>query len=387
MSNKKSTLIMPKFNQNSISDDNQFSGELSEDNNSNTITISFDSETQILESSENSSSPNSIQNNEESNDYPIGIINDDDNVDKRKKITKTKNSRKSVSNEKSQNIFVNKKKKCKSENKDRKKIEKNNSCSKNEKNKTKKQKSLDLSKLDDCYKKLSNLISKYDFKKIGFTIVKLFNDIDDHDKDDDKLYKEIKNIISNINNKESIVMMCLSILSSKNLLNKKIAENPKVNERQNKKDEIPEIINLSNSNLGLNNFYEASEEIEAKKEEKKIQNKEIILINGMKNFKDKHYSFGKHYYNNNNQIYCFFPKMTKFAHCLTLYCCRRFEECKVTCVVNKKSRKVKISGTHNHNQGISQLFFYCQYPCLTNKEWEHIQIFKGNNKEIVVIQS
>ena len=386
MSNKKSTLIMPKFNQNSISDDNQFSGELSEDNNSNTITISFDSETQILESSENSSSPNSIQNNEESNDYPIEIINDDDNVDKRKKITKTKNGRESVSNENSQNIFVNKKKKCKSENKDRKKIGKNIIGSKNGKNKTKEQKSLDLSKIDNCYKKLSNLISKYDFKKIGFTIVKLFNGIDDHDKDDDKLYNEIKNIISNINNKESIVMMCLSILSSKNLLNNKIAENPKVNEKQDQKNEIHEIVNLSNSNLELNNFYEASEEIEAKKEGKR-QNEEITFIIGMENFKDKHYSFGKHYYNNNNQIYCFFPKTTKFEHCLTLYCCRRFEECKVTCVVKKKSKKVKINGTHNHNQGISKLSFYSQYPGLTNKEWEHIQIFKGKNKEIVVVQS
>ena len=242
--------------------------------------------------------------------------------------------------------------------------------------------------MDDCYEKLDDLISKNDFTKIAYIILKLLNDIDENDKDDDKLFNEIKKIISNISNKESIIMMCLSILSSKYLLNNKLVKNSKKVEIQEKKDEISEIVNLSNSNFEYNNFYEINEEIEEKIEGEKRQNEVVItLINGMENFKDEHYSFGKHYYNNNNQIYCFFPTKNKFANKLTLYCCRRYDKCKATCVVDKKSQNAKITGTHNHNQGISNLSFYNQYPCLTNKEWEHIQIFKGENKVIIVIQS
>ena len=95
-----------------------------------------------------------------------------------------------------------------------------------------------MSKLDDCYEKLDGLISKNGFTKIGYIILKLLNDINENDKDDDKLFNEIKNIISNISNKESIIMMCLSILSSKYLLNNKLVKNPKKLKKKKKKMKI-----------------------------------------------------------------------------------------------------------------------------------------------------
>ena len=382
---KKNTLLTPNFNQNFISD-NQFSEELSKEIlNDDTITISFDSETQNLEYLEND---NSNQNNEEWNDYPIEITKDDDDDIETKK-SKTKYRRKNASNEKSQNIFLYKKKAYKSESKEKKGNRKN--INKNEKKNSKEKKSLnskELSKLDDCYEKLRKLISRNDFVKIQFLILKILNGIDESDKEDDKLFKEIKNIMSNIKNKESIIIMCLGILFSNNSLNKELAGNQKENKNKKKKEEnISKVDNISNSIFEHNNFLKESEEIEEIIEGKKGHNVKLTLINGVENFQDKEYSFGKHYHNYNNQIYCFFPKVNNFNHRLTLYCCRNYDSCQASCLVKKNSNEVNIKREHNHNQGISKLSFYSKFPCLINKEWEHIQIFKGNNEEIIVIQN
>ena len=366
---------MPKFNNNSNSY-YKLSEELSEENINNTISIS-NSEAQNLENSENENT-SSIQNIEESDDYAIEIT--DDNVIEGKKSDKKINK-----------LFENKKKKYSTLNKKSKRNGKNVINNKNDEKKSKGKKSLnikDLSKLDDYYEKLRLLISKNDFTKISFIILKLLNGLDISDKDDDRLFYEIKNIYNNINI-ENIIVMCLNILSSKISLNNKFAENSKESKKQEKKDEIPEINNMPISYFeeNNNNIYEPSEEIEEKIERKKEKNKKFTLVKDVKNFKDKKYLFGKHYYNNNDRIYCFVPKTTRFTHSLTLYCCRRSSKCNAKCVVKKKVKKVKFDGEHNHNVGISNFFFYSQYPCLANKKWEHIQIYNGKNEEVIVIQS
>lgn len=181
-------------------------------------------------------------------------------------------------------------------------------------------------------------------------------------------------------------MMCLSILFSnnKNTLNNRIVENKK-----EKKDEIPESTDINDDNFEDNSFYEEYKEIDEKKESKnnieKMDDKKII--NGMKYFKEAHYLFGNHYYKNRNKIYCFKPRKNKNNVYKTFYCYKRYKGCNALCIVDKKNDTVRIIGNHNHYDTFSQMIFNNKFPNLIKKKWKHIQIFKVNNKDIIVRQS
>ena len=76
-----------------------------------------------------------------------------------------------------------------------------------------------ISELNFCYKELDDIISKYPFFEIAQIILKINNDINDEDNNNKELYEKIKKITSIIKDKNNITLMCLSILSSKSLLN------------------------------------------------------------------------------------------------------------------------------------------------------------------------
>ena len=71
-----------------------------------------------------------------------------------------------------------------------------------------------MTEIEDCYKTLKELISNYSFNQISEIIIKIINDIDIEDNNDE-FYQKIKKITSKIHKKETIPMMCLNILSSK----------------------------------------------------------------------------------------------------------------------------------------------------------------------------
>lgn len=255
------------------------------------------------------------------------IIDNDDEY-----ISEKENSEKSEENKfkKSRNNQI----------KDRKKkIPDVNKKSKKNKNKLNdKKESSELSVLNDCYNKLTELISEYPFIEISKIILKLINDIAQEDNDNNILFKEIKKIISKMKNKGSITIMCLSILSSKINLNKdndkdvlsqtfsqKKEENQKV--KINKKYSIPKNkqnkLNWKNNikkNVTNNevNIKETMELIKASKE-----NMELLIK------KAKKYCF--FYKNDEEEIFLYRCKNTINKEPFIYYCSKDKTKCRAIC--------------------------------------------------------
>ena len=268
--------------------------------------------------------------------------------------------------------------------------------------------SMTIHKLNYYYKKINDLVSNYSFAEIAQNIIKLFNNVDKDINGDNELLQKLKKITKKID-KETIIMMSLSILSSKisieNSMKDKMNESAKeetqkINNNKNSikikeeeddyddyKKKKEKIIDLSEENQ--ENEDEENEESGNINAKNRINNKikQYELINSFKNMPEQKYIFRKHYFNNKNIIYSYFSKTFVPRHTSTVYCTRKFDGCNAKCIVRRNSNYVKLLGKHNHDFGLSHNYFYEKFPFLKNKKWKHIQIVKEKMKNIVICQS
>ena len=243
-----------------------------------------------------------------------------------------------------------------------------------------------ISELNFCYKELDDIISKYPFFEIAQIILKINNDINDEDNNNKELYEKIKKITSIIKDKNNITLMCLSILSSKSLLNDHINQ---IEESFIEINDIEEIEKEKNEeDIKIEDGKKDNDVTKAKAERKgKNMEKEINENNFFKGFKFKKnkYLFGKHFYKYKENIYCYVPKTIKPSRFVSVYCLHRYQGCKAKIIVYRNSDYVSVIGTHKHRSR-SSTEFYKKYPFLKNVEWKHIQIIKEGGKELVVLQ-
>ena len=222
-----------------------------------------------------------------------------------------------------------------------------------------------FAELNHCYNKLSDLIDQYNFSDIADVILKLNNDIkkSSSDKDENTLFKEFKKINSVIKKKDDIIMMCLSILNSRN------------DNHQNNKD---------------NSKYEKVKEeepiisVKSKKKEPK-ENNEVSFVDSFKGIDQSNYRYGLHFFNSKNGVYIYDPKPGKKTESLTMYCKKYTLGCRAKCVIYNNSNDVTMKGTHNHS-GTSYNTFCQIHPELKNKNWEHAQVIEENGKNIIIKQ-
>ena len=267
---------------------------------------------------------------------------------------------------------------CIGENSNQSSLNKNNSTIKINQNKSyneieniKKANSNTLSEINDCFSKLNDLISKYSLIEVIDIILKLINGIPEEMMENNELFKKINKITNKIKNKNTITIICLSILSSKYSLKENNIQKIK-NEQSEDNEKRKESDNDELNSEGYDEF-----------EEKKIE-----LINGFHLKKDL-LVFGTHYYNCRDKIYSFIPRTkNKLVSKITAFCSKNNRKrCSAKVIVIANSEKVEILGHHNHDNGISKSFFYSKYPFLKDKKWTHVQIIKGKRKDKVIIQS
>ena len=243
-----------------------------------------------------------------------------------------------------------------------------------------------ISELNFCYKELDDIISKYPFFEIAQIILKINNDINDEDNNNKELYEKIKKITSIIKDKNNITLMCLSILSSKSLLNDHINQIEEGFIEINDIEEIEKEKNEEDIKIEIekkdNDVTKAKAERKGKNMEKEIN--ENNFFKGFK-FKKNKYLFGKHFYKYKGNIYCYVPKTIKPSRFVSVYCLHRYQGCKAKIIVYRNSDYVSVIGTHKHRSR-SSIEFYKKYPFLKNVEWKHIQIIKEGGKELVVLQ-
>ena len=243
-----------------------------------------------------------------------------------------------------------------------------------------------ISELNFCYKELDDIISKYPFFEIAQIILKINNDINDEDNNNKELYEKIKKITSIIKDKNNITLMCLSILSSKSLLNDHINQIEESFIEINDIEEIEKEKNEEDIKIEIekkdNDVTKAKAERKGKNMEKEIN--ENNFFKGFK-FKKNKYLFGKHFYKYKGNIYCYMPKTIKPSRFVSVYCLHRYQGCKAKIIVYRNSDYVSVIGTHKHRSR-SSTEFYKKYPFLKNVEWKHIQIIKEGGKELVVLQ-
>ena len=234
--------------------------------------------------------------------------------------------------------------------------------------KTKKEKDENMNsfaELNHCYNKLSDLISEYNFSDIADVILKLNNDIkkDQFDKNEKALFKEFKKINSVIKKKDDIIMMCLSILNSRN--------------------------NINENNKGINAQDESKEKdsiIQEKCKKKTEREKnEPRFIDGLKGMHHSDFTYGLHFFNSKNGVYIYDPREGKNRESLTLYCKKYTSGCRAKCVIYNNSNDVTMKGSHNHI-GTSYKYFCNIHPEFKNKTWEHAQIIKENGRDIIIKQ-
>ena len=317
---------------------------------SNLTSLTIDSDRQDTSQINYSNSYFAIENEEEekSNGLAIDIIDKKEKM-KSKRLTKR---RKNVIQKKDSQYFINRKKEEMTKNKK----PKNNVHDKNynkkdelvRKNKVSNKNT--MAELDDCYKKLETLFSNHSFTEIAHILLKIMNDI--NEDDNSQLFSEIKEATSKIKNKESIAMMCVSILSSKIPLN--MTKN-KTNEKENngieKTEDPSDIIVIDNSPK-----YENPRDCVKTKENCKKKVKKSTYINEYIKLKksDYNYPYGYHYHKCDEQIYSFSPKTNKKANPLNLKSTRRCKKSERSFANQKKSNETEFNGKHNYMIGISR---------------------------------
>ena len=237
--------------------------------------------------------------------------------------------------------------------------------------------------LNDCYNRLNDLISNYSFSDITDAVIKLNNNIpaEESDPNEKQLFREIKKIISVIYKKEDIIMMCLSILSSKN---PQIEKETQIEEEETQNVENTQNKANSNDNDEIDISIDEKDPISQGKEKKHREKKEFI--NGFELTNQPLYKFGLHFFKTKKGVYIYDPRTGQKRNCLTLYCRRNQVGCKAKCVIFSNSNDVIVKGNHNH-KGIPYDSFYKNYPELKNKNWEHVQIVKESGKDFIVKQN
>ena len=201
------------------------------------------------------------------------------------------------------------------------------------------------SEVNFCYNELVKIMENYSFFEVSKLLLKVANDITEDNDDNHELYQKLKNISSNIKNKGNLALICLSALSSKIQF-----KNTKKGENKSKKQ-----VN-SNEEKGTT-----------------IKNKIAKKISQQK------YIFKDHFYNLNNNIYCYKNKSKHPSYKTTLYCEKRnIKGCKAHIILNSgnESNNILIIGDHEH-EGISAKKFYKRFPAFKDKNWSHIQLIKN----------
>jgi hypothetical protein len=167
------------------------------------------------------------------------------------------------------------------------------------------------SEVNFCYNELVKIMENYSFFEVSTILLKVANEITEDNDDNHELYQKLKNISSKIKNKGNLALICLSALSSKIQL-----KNDKKGENKTKKQVS------SNKDKGKTNM---------KKTAKKNNKQKLI--------------FSDHFYNINNNIYCYKNKSKNPSYKITLYCEKRhIKGCKAHIIVN--------SGNESNNSEI-----------------------------------
>ena len=240
-----------------------------------------------------------------------------------------------------------------------------------------------LSELNSFYNELDKLISKFSFNEVISIILKLINGIPQDFRDNNELFKKINSINKKIDNKNSLTLMCLSILTSKSCLDSNNNGGKKI-EKRNKTFEKKSI---------NKNDYRDNEKRQAIENGRISIKKEISKSNKLEFIKGfrcnlKKLVFGNHYFNCCSEIYGFRPKTSKYINTVTCYCLEReSRKCEAKCKVKVNSNKVHLIGVHNHLSGISTFYFYKKYYFLKDIDWTHIQIIREVDKKKVFLQS
>lgn len=243
-----------------------------------------------------------------------------------------------------------------------------------------------LNVLSTCYDELDAMFSKYSFAEISQLILKIMNNIGEEDKKNVKPYEKLKCIISKLKNKESLLIMCFSILSKKCLLKKDCSEYENTSK-----------IKKESPNKESTHFEENSKPcLDRNQKEDLLQNEIRInnklrfyeypsIINSMINTA----KIGVHYYKSEEgEIFSYSHiKQARPSICLPikLSCNKTKSKCGAQCIIFNSNNKVsvKLIGSHKHTNGIKKSYFFSQYQFLFEKKWEHIQIFK--NKDMVTV--
>ena len=246
--------------------------------------------------------------------------------------------------------------------------------------------------LNFCYNELNDLLSVYPFSDVADAILKINNGIekDDSDKNEKILFKKIGHVNSVIKNKQDINTMCLSILASKIMNNELVKDNNNNINCDNIPIEIPEGENPKEIIINQEKPKEENQKEEKPKIRRKSLNKdkyERKVINGFKSLNQRNYKFGMHFFNSgNNCIFQYDPTVSERRTNITLFCRKRtVYGCKAKCTVYSCSNDVTLGGKHNH-AGIPYKLFYDAYPQLKNEDWEHVQIIKDKEEDIIVKQ-
>ena len=201
------------------------------------------------------------------------------------------------------------------------------------------------SEVNFCYNELVKIMENYSFFEVSKLLLKAANDMTEDNDDNHELYQKLKNISSNIINKGNLALICLSALSSK--------------------------IQFKNANKGEN---------KNKKQVHNNEEKETTIMNKIvKKISQQKHIFRDHFYNLNNNIYCYKNKSKNPSYKTTLYCEKRnIKGCKAHIIVNShnESNNILIIGDHEH-KGISANKFYKRFPTFKDKNWSHIQLIKN----------
>ena len=184
--------------------------------------------------------------------------------------------------------------------------------------------------------------------------------------------------------------MCLSILASKIMNNELVKDNNNNINCDNIPIEIPEGGNPKETKRNQEKPKEENQKEEKPKIRRKSLNKdkyERKVINGFKSLNQINYKFGMHFFNSgNNCIFQYDPTVSERRTNITLFCRKRaVYGCKAKCTVYSCSNDVTLGGKHNH-AGIPYKLFYDAFPQLKNEDWEHVQIIKDKEEDIIVKQ-
>ena len=177
--------------------------------------------------------------------------------------------------------------------------------------------------------------------------------------------------------KESLLIMCFSILSAKCLLKNDCGEYGKTSEI--KKEEKKGSPNKETAHFEENNMprLDRNQKEDLLQNEIRINNKLCFyehpsIINSMIN----NANVGVHYYKSEEgEIFSYsqIKKVTPNKGLLLKFSCNKYKaksKCEAQCIIINNNNKVsaKLIGSHKHTEGIKKSYFYIQYEFLFGKK-------------------